>query len=64
MGQALTFPHYLQQTLEQGILTPEQVWRLEYDLEQLTLEPWSPGVQEINRTVTLFHLPLDLMRAQ
>ena len=64
MASLLIFPPYLQQAVEQGVLTPAQAWNLEWDLEQRTFEPWAPGVQQISRTVELFHLPMEQMRAQ
>ena len=54
-AQALNFPAYLQIPLDAGVLSPHQAWRLAWDLEVLTLEPWTPGVQQVNQSVTLFH---------
>ena len=64
MAKALIFSHYLQQTLDQGILTPEQAWRLEWDLERRPWESWVPGVQQIHQRVGLYYLPTEGCRVQ
>lgn len=56
MAQALRFGSYLQQPLEAGILTPEQAWRLAWEMEVLTFEPWTPDGLAMQRRVALFHL--------
>ena len=55
MGQALQYPPYLQQMLDEGLLTQHQAWRLMWDLEILPDQPWTPGVLEINLLVNLFY---------
>jgi hypothetical protein len=58
-AQMLQFPDWIQEPLEQGVLTPEQAWRLEWELTQLSTQPWSPGMFELNLKVRLYHLPKE-----
>ncbi|MBC7618753.1 MAG: hypothetical protein H7293_07150 [Candidatus Saccharibacteria bacterium] len=60
-AQTLIFPLYLQLPLEQGHLSPESAWLLEWELEQLQGQPWTPGVFSINQRVILFHCHLNGM---
>lgn len=61
-AQPLQFRPYLQNPLDEGVLTPHQAWLLMWDLEQFPTEPWSPGVQPISRLVQLFHLNVEQLR--
>lgn len=59
MAQALMFGAYLQLPLEAGLLTPEQAWRLAWDMEILPDQPWPPELLALDRRVRLFHLRPD-----
>lgn len=56
-AQALKFPELLQQTLDEGVLSPHQCWQLEWELTVLGDRPWSsPQVRSIGQLFDLFHL--------
>ena len=61
MAQVLEFPPYLQEPIEAGLLTHHQAWRLDYELTELQHQPWTPGVQEINRMVSMFYMQTEAM---
>lgn len=54
-AQPAMFQDWIQEPLEQGLLSPHQAWRLEWELLVLTDQPWTPGVFEIRQTVGLYH---------
>ena len=60
-AQALEFPIYLQLPVNAGALSPHQAWQLDWELEVLQGQPWTPGVFEINLLVQMFHLPVESM---
>jgi hypothetical protein len=49
----LLFPEWLQPAVSEGSLTPHQAWRLYWEMEVLSDQPWTPGVREINLLLSL-----------
>ena len=64
MAQLLTFYPYLQEAVDAGCLSLESAWRLYWELEVLSEQPWTPGVQEIDLSVLLHHLEIEGMPLQ
>lgn len=63
-AEILTFNSYLQTAVDEGVVSSHQAWRLHWDLMVCKDDPWGEGVQEINRAVNLFHLPVESMQRQ
>lgn len=63
MGRKAMFPRLIQDTLEAGLLTPEQAWQLEW--EMAGPEPtWSTQAAPLARLVRLHSLDPCQMPAQ
>lgn len=54
-AETLTFPDHLQEAIDAGAITAELAWRLAWDVEVRTYDPWCPVAQGVNLRVILFH---------
>ena len=61
-AQALQFTPRIQDALDQGCLSPESAWRLEWDLEPAQLfQPWHPIAMQAELTLLLFHWEPEML---
>lgn len=63
-AQAATFPPFLQQAMEAGVISPQQAWQVEWELIARSTLPWDPMVFALNQRAKLWMWPVEEARPQ